>query len=414
MTDTISSTKAKLGVLYTIITLCIVFSTELPIQSLHSISSYASINSEDIAVLLVTVVLLWSYFRSDDWEITIEYPVATISFIAVTTWIFITVVAAIVRADSSVLSSFLWSFKMVEILIFFIVIQQQVDRDVGATILHTLNISGVLLALASVGVKLIGVDRVRIFWGNPNILASFFILIVLLNLSQVIVNDRPIRKFIHYVATLITLLAILTTVSRSGVLGLLFGGAVLVILLRDRISATQIAGGIGLGVTGLMAAPLLIDVNNAKRFVNWIKFENGQLVLADTAAAGSFEIRLQLIQYALDLFIEQPFFGYGWFAAPSRVGWLDVYYTVLIVEIGIIGFFLFFWFHASLLSIWFRARSQGAFVYGSAAIGWYIGLLVQSIAGPFPRVPLMLFLTVLVVVAVSAVSEVPIHLTTDS
>lgn len=385
---------------YFLVPLMIVFSIEMPLNIAGS--AYASINSEDFAVLLVFGLFLFDHIRRRDWRIGIRFPRVTAFMALVTGWIVLGVLIAEVR--SSATASLLWTLKWFEGLVFFIVIQDQLDSDSGTLVVRALLFSGILLATYAVVASLLGGYRIRVFFGNPNTLSGFFILIALVCLTYgFTINDRT--AVMYYAASILAILAVLSTGSRSGLLGLISGIVFFGLLTNSRYSRRQLGISGGGVLMAFFSAVFIIQEDVWRRLTGWFTVENGRIMLADTPVARSFRIRLNLIDKAIALFQQRPIIGHGWFASPSRVGFLDVHYTTLLVELGIVGFILMMLLYVSLIRAWVNARKEGIFMLASAGAAWYGALLVQSIGGNFPRNPQTVLLTLLFLTATEAVGQ---------
>jgi hypothetical protein len=388
--------------LYILVVTLFVFSLEFPLNSLASVTKAASINTEDFAVVLLLGVIIADCARTGDWSIRLTLPRLTMLVLVISGWIMVTIIISSFRSEHAITPSLLWTLKWFEVVVFFILLQHHMDREHGYVVLRAINICGLILATVAVVLTLFGHDRIRIFFDNPNVLSVLFNLILIMNLSRLIISRDLWSILLYSGTTVLSAIGLLTTISRSGLLGAIVGSVILLILMRKEFMRWHLAVGVLASVGAVVSAASVLGQRGIERLTEWITFRNGVPMLADTPAAVSFEIRLRRIQYAIDLFIDQPLFGYGWYAAPSRVGYIDVYYATLAVELGIVGIALFTLFHLGVLRRWFYARSHGAFVIGSAIVSWHSGLLAQAVGGSFPRIPHILFLTLLVLVGVWA------------
>jgi len=193
--------------------------------------------------------------------------------------------------------------------------------------------------------------------------------------------------------------AVITTGSRSGIFGLIVALTVFSLITYKSWSKTDYFALTVAGVTSVATLPFIVDPAVLYRLISWISFRGGQFVLTESSAANSFRIRAQLVEKAIELFQQQPIFGYGWFAVPSRVGYLDVYYTIILVELGIVGAILYLLFSLSIIRSWIVDYRNGAVIAGAAGAAWYCGLLAQSVGGAFPRVPQIMLLTFIVLIS---------------
>lgn len=372
--------------------LLIVFSQQLSIAELQQVTEFASINTEDLAVLLVGALYLSDELQDDEPELRLSLPHLTAVFVVVTTWIVVSTTVNLIRLDVSILASYLWIVKWIEVVVFFLVLQHVATRRSALYGVVTLLGAGVVLAGATILVTLGDASRVGLTFENPNVLGSFLLLIATVAVATTIAARRPVVRAAAAVATALAVAALLATESRSAMLGLVVAVPILLVLLRDRLSTIQL-GGMGLaGAAALGAMPFVVGRDGIERLVGWVSIGPGGIALTDTPAARSFEIRAGLVERGFGLLAEAPVFGHGWFAAPTRIGWLDVHHVTLLAELGLVGFLLF-----GILYLWilrsFVGVTRGHLALGSAGVAWYVGLQVQSAGGPFPRIPQILFVT---------------------
>lgn len=377
--------------------LLIIFSVEIPV--LTGVSSYASLNSEDAAVVIVGTYFVYSKIRYG-WSLEITLPRVTFYLGLVSGWILLTLIIASFRSQQSVMASFLWVFKWFEVVVFFLLLQDLFDRHKSGLAVQSIVYGGIVIALYSLLTSILGGYRAEAFFNNPNVLSSFLVLSASLAAAYVVFT----RKYTYFFAVLLISGGVVTTGSRSGILGLLVAFTVLSLITIRNWNTSDIFIILVTGISLMPTIPFIIDSSVIDRLTGWISFRDGRLVLADTRAARSFRVRAELVEKALDLFQQQPIFGYGWFAVPSRVGYLDVFYTILLVELGIIGTVLYMLFTVSIIRAWIVDYQKGALVVGSAGVAWYCGLLAQSIGGAFPRIPQIMFLTFIVLVASASTS----------
>ncbi|WP_460923230.1 O-antigen ligase family protein [Salinarchaeum chitinilyticum] len=390
------------GLVFAAVTLLIIFSVEFPIEL--GISEYESINTEDFAVVFL---LLWFAKRvllGEERAVGPLLPTVTAMLIIVTGWIVLTFGIAAIRSPSPVAASALWVMKWFEVVLFFICIQHLMRPYSASVVIKSIVAGGALLAGYSVyASQLLAVRRVRVFFNNPNTLAAFFILVITLSIGGAIAN-RGLPRYGYSLAGILTGGAMLTTLSRSGMIGLIVAMSLLVVLHYRDLTGRALAGLVGAVVTvGWAMAYMLQD--RLDRFVEWVRISPDGVALASGTAAESFRIRLELLRKSFDLWIEQPIFGYGWFASPSRVGFLDNFYSILIVELGLPGLILMLGLYAAVLRSLIQAGIRGSSHLSNAVVAWFIGLLAMSIGGAFARSPQMMMLWTLLLVAVWIASE---------
>jgi O-antigen ligase len=164
-------------------------------------------------------------------------------------------------------------------------------------------------------------------------------------------------------------------------------------------------------VTSSFAFLLFADRTNfVKRFFPKISIEDGRVVSIQPPPG--IEGRYQLIEKGLDLWAQRPIFGYGWFSSPENpnVGFLDFFYVQILVDTGIIGFTLILIFYFQFFRS-FTINSQSyPKVISVVGGGWLAGILAGGIGEAWPRVPRLMFLLILLVVASSELNGKEYHL----
>jgi len=183
---------------------------------------------------------------------------------------------------------------------------------------------------------------------------------------------------------------------------LVIGGSIGLLILRDRLPVRAFAAGIVAVVS--FALPLLLATRPwiVSRYLP-VTLTNGKLAL-NPVFFGGLESRFQLTKKALNLWTQQPIFGYGWFASPEnpKVGYLDVLYSQLLVDLGAIGFVLALGFYLVVVRAFVTRISSSSLSVPTAGAGWLVGMLAAGIGGAHVRVPRLLFLLVFVLVAASS------------
>ena len=399
------SRRSAITGLYVLLVLALVFKTRFSVGSLESVSQFASINSEDFAILLLGLVVTGQQLADRDRGMRLSMPRFTWLFVGLCVWILISTSVAMVRFDVPVTASWLWTLKTFEVLVFLVLIQQHVDRSLGSTVLRTMLVSGSLLGALTVTLAALGRDRPEIFFDNPNGLSSFLMLVLFLSLSKLVVEGEIRVRGLYLTSAALAALGIFATVSRAAVFGTLVGFLVLSFIHREYIVDNLAGILVASAAIFLVVLPRVIGSGGIRRLVAWIQIENGQLRLAENNAAYSFQTRIDLLSRSVELFSQYPFIGWGWFASPSRVTFLDVYYPTIPVELGIVGLFIMTAFHAVILERFWRAKSRGLLAVGGGAFAWQCAVIAQGVGGAFPRVPHHLLITTLVLVSVWEMSK---------
>lgn len=389
-------------VLYGVFLLAVVFQVEFPVLS--GISGYASINLEDIVIAVIGLTAVWERMRSNDWSLTIKLPETTAFVLLFTAWITLTVLIATIRSPDPISASYLWLLKWFEFVVVLIILQDEMTTYIAENLIRLLILLGALISGYAVINSGLGAYRFRAFFDNPNTASVFFNLVLFTSLWRTFQRRTDLARIGYGITAVVAFWAVFTTGSRSGVIGLFVGLAVTLFLVRRRFTVTHVAIGLTTSIGSIVAVPLFLDASVFHRLIDWVEFSDDNIQLASTTAAGSFETRLDLIDKSMYLYIENPIFGYGWYASPSRVGYLDVHYTTMLVEIGAIGLILILIIYGFFIKEWYLANKDDIFI-GGACISWYVGILAQSIGGNMIRSPQILFLTAILLVATVVLAE---------
>ena len=392
------SRSLPLGVIVVII-LGIIFSIEMPIEGLGS--KYASINSEDIVVLAVTIMTVYS-LSQEGWRLRLQLPRLTSLLFLITGWQVITLAVVIVWGETPLVSS-LWLFKWFEGLIFFVFLQHLWNESAAKTTLRTILFGGSAMALFAIVLSLTGTRRVRFFFHNPNTLAMFFVLVIFLGVGYGLREDN----WFYFLLSCFGLIGLFTTGSRSGILALITSSIIFTFFAPLKLSRRQIFISGVVGIISLTALPVIAG-DLISRILSGVAIRDGTIVFTGK----SYVKRIELILTAIDLFKQRPIFGYGWYAVPSRIGYLDNHYTTLLTELGIFGTTIYGLFYAFVLRVFISVRNRGDLILGTVLSSWFIGALVRSVADNSLRAPQVMMLLFLLLVSGIALREN--HTETDS
>lgn len=390
------------NVVVAVVSLSVIYSIEI-ISLLGGVSDYASINTEDFATLFLLVYVFITILLKKEYRFEISMPSVVTSFIIVAIWLLISNILVNVSYNITAAASYLWLLKWIEIIIFFILIQYIMTKDSYKIAVYVIMFSGI--AIGFVGLLSYDGDRLRLVFGNPNTLAAFFILPALYFLANLIVEDN--YRLFYAVGFLVVSFSLIMTGSRSGMLGLISGTLILLYLVRDYLSVRHILQSIPLVLILLILIPLYAGGRAISRFINIIVIQDGSIRIAETTATDPIFSRVDRTKQGIDLFIESPIFGHGWFASPSRILFLDVHYTTILVETGIVGAVLFAILYLMIFKSFYFARVEGSYILGSVGFAWFGGLLVHSVGDnptttPHIQFVLLLFLTCAVISAQSS------------
>lgn len=387
--------------LFLLFVLSVVFSVQFPLPLVAS--QYASVNLSDLVLLAIAVLFVLERLRADDWRLSLSLPSPTAWFLVAGGWMVVSLAAAVVRSPGVAAVNALWTLKWFEVTVLFVLAQAFADRVDWSALLVVLSGAGVVVAVTTVvrTVSTSGFTRVTVFWHNPNTLAVFLALPALLCLAHGAgrIRERPREALVAVLGGLCCLLAVVSTGSRSGLITLVAGVAVTVVLSYRRLSVPLLVAGVGTGVAAggvlLTTRPKLLG-----RFLPTIAFRDGTIVFSGPGT-GAIYSRYDLTRKALGLWTERPVFGYGWFASPENpaVSFLDVFYTQVLVDLGLVGFVLVGAFYLVLVRAFVVQRTTTSLAVPTAGAAWLVGLLAAGVGGGHPRIPRIMFLLVLVLVA---------------
>jgi O-antigen ligase len=391
-----------ISILYLGLVASLVFSVEIPVGG--GSVPYLSVNSEDVAILLLVCSVLITVFGRKSYSLEFTYPDYTLALLLTTGWIVLSTGLALFRTDESLVGSTLWLLKWLEGVVFYFILQKTITRHRAVAAIRHLLIMGTLLSFFTLAAYFLGAYRPRLVFDNPNTLCAFLLLPASLWLSRWL-NASGDSSSLYLLLSIVPSLAIITTLSRSGVFALLVLVTVHVVMSREKLAIRDIAPILSIPVVGILFASLGGDGKLQRRLTGWLEVDSSGVTLSGSTSAQSFETRLDLIHKAVGLIERQPIFGHGWYASPTRVGYLDIHYTTLLVDVGIVGFLLFMFLYIITLRGWFRLHIAQKNSYAGAAFAWYGALLAQAIGGNFPRVPHLMYITILMVVCVHAIDR---------
>lgn len=399
------STSRWPNLLFMLFLVSVLFSVQLPLPGVGS--KFASINAVDFVVLAIGGLFVCHRTWTDEWEVELTVPTVTAGFCLLGSWILLTVAIAAVREPVPVLINVLWTLKWFEIAVFLFLAQSFADDVDWDRALKLLLGGGTLIAGIATVQNLTATEtyaQSTVLWRNPNTMAVFLSLTALLGLlnGALWFNERPRRAGVSFLAGLSCLVGVLTAGSRSGMITLSVGGAIGFLLLRERLPTRELVTGIAGAGSFVLALLLATRPWILNRYLP-VRTLDGELALNPTFFGG-LENRFRLAREAVGLWVQQPIFGYGWFASPEnpRVGYLDVLYSQLLVDLGAVGFVLAIGFYLLLVRAFLARITDESLTVPIAGAGWLVGMLAAGIGGAHARVPRLMFLFVFVLVATAA------------
>jgi len=393
---------ARADLLFSLFLFAVLFSIQVPLPGLGS--DYASLNASDFVLVGICALFVWSRIRSGNWAIKLVLPRETTWFLIVGAWILLTVAIAVIREPVSVLINFLWTLKWFEITVLLILSQIFIESVRWDRIMKLLLGGGALIGAVAALQSLTATAayaQPTVFWSNPSTLSVFLSLPTLLGLLNGVLwfSERPVRAGVSLAAGLLCLFGLFVTGSRAGIVTLVIGCAVCVYLLRDKLPVRMLLSSIA--GTLLIVSPLL-SIFRPWIFDRYIPIaiRNGRMSINNTFFNG-LEARYQLTKKGFELWTQQPVFGYGWFASPEnpRVGFLDMLYSQLLVDVGIVGFVFVILFYLIIANRFVWCQTRWSRVIPAVGSGWLVGLLGAGIGGAHVRVPRIMFLLIILLVA---------------
>lgn len=194
---------------------------------------------------------------------------------------------------------------------------------------------------------------------DPNDVAYVLVTLLPFSLFFVVRPEGLLRKLLAATGVFASLIVILLTGSRTGLLGL---GVVLLMLLFSNAGSVKAFYKIGLVVGILTVATLNLDRLNVDRYLTLADIGQDYNVTSETG-------RLEIWKRGLELFLNNPISGVGVRCFPMAIGYLRAdasaipewqaahnSYLQIAVETGIIGFAMFVSIIACCASNFSRCR----------------------------------------------------------
>ncbi len=390
------------AVLFFLLSISIIFPLQLPIGGLGS--NYASINSVDVVLFFLFLYYAFTFNSEKIRKFKITMPKITAVLLIISGWIILTSVIVSIRTNISILASSLWILKWFEGIGLFLMAQNYLTPKSGKLVFRSIFLSGIFLSALSLPYYYIFEPfRLSFFFGNPNVLSTFLNLVIIMGVVTLI-EETNYSSITCLTAIALAGTALILTGSRTGILGLVTSISILTIVYGKNNARRMLITYI---FAGTLFSTVLILFSVPKfyfdRLTGWITFESGKLSLTDSGFADPIRTRIRLIDKAIELFNQYPVFGHGWYSSPSRIGYLDIHYTTLLAEMGVIGFLLFIILYIIVLKKWSEIDKYS--LIGTIGFVWFATLLIQSIGGNFPRIPQISFIYFLLLAAGAANME---------
>lgn len=332
-------------------------------------------------------------------------PVEPALVIYLLTAVLATLGSATLKGSLRDLAMYAFSF-----LAFFVLINQIKTKKELKTFLMIALLSGLLVALFGIYQYLTGAPmeegwidpvrgseitvRVYSFFGNPNVLAEYLLMLIPFAAALFFTAKKPQAKLFYLVTACILALCLLLTFSRGGLLGLLVA-AVFFILLKDRKLIILLL------IAALIGAAAMPDVF-LQRFSS---IGDPQ----DTSTAYRLTVWKETLGMVKDYPLTGVGLGYQAFQKMYPYYMLDRTkrpfhshnaYLQITAEMGIIGLLAFLWLLAGIFKRGMKAlgTSRDKFLSHTvmAALSALLGILTQGIAEVIiymPKITMLFWLT---------------------
>jgi O-antigen ligase len=372
-------------------------------------SDYASLNISDLVLFAIGILFIFDIMLHKKGQIPIYFPRVVLWYIIVGVWIVISVTVAALRSPINILPNILWTIKWFEIFALLIMINFFTDDINWTKVIIFIILGSVPIASMSIihTITATGWTQPTIFWNNPSTLGIFLSLPFLLSLilGGIQIQNNTRQGITYLSVALLFAVSVGSTGSRAALLSAVVGSSSALVLARKQLPikilfVSGLTGStMGVGLLWISGRVLLF-----KRYFP-LSYQNGSFILEGIGSTG-IEARLQLIAKGVNLWSEQPVFGYGWFASPENplVGFLDNFYIQVLVDLGFIGFIFTIILYLLLLRAYISNKNKSSTVISVGAAGWLISLFDASIGGAHLRVPRIMYLLMILLVATAQIN----------
>lgn len=217
-----------------------------------------------------------------------------------------------------------------------------------------------------------GAYRVQSTFGHPILYAQFFAALMPLALYGAIFERKWIWRVLSFIVIPITLIAILKSGSRAGIVSFVVAVGFLAVLLWFR----AIVHGRTSKFVAILALPLLgIGIGIVSYVLQGLAAGSSQIESSST------EVRKIMINNAIDVLWNSPLWGFGQGSALAKAGiintkglaTLDNYFLNISVDSGYVGLILFL-----LLLVTFGAKGFKFSVLNKGEDGMFVGACVAG------------------------------------
>jgi len=239
----------------------------------------------------------------------------------------------IIIIRSFIITIFAACFYQFISLVCLIYFQINLDKIVWSLISYNIDIESFnMLETGVIGINDFLFYRVGSFLGNPNAFASVLVIAISFMSISYFENDRKI----YLMGLFIMIMALLFTVSRSGILGLVISFTLMfIIYFKEVVRKHKIK------IAFLIAICSLAYLLFSSEILNMLRLDPTSSILGS---------RSELYLNGLEAFSNRPIFGYGLNNSPLVLDNYDIvnivgrdfhnYYLTILIEIGLIGLIL--------------------------------------------------------------------------
>lgn len=368
----------------------------------------------DFIVLLIVVYAGLSVLIGN-FKLSLSHPMMSTVQILLVGWMLISIISNFIGGENILVSS-IWMLKYLEVVILFFAIQiistntEYIGREPISKAILT---SGFFLSIGHI-IKYIITNpshRPRFIFENPNAMAIMLAFIASFAIVDYIYQQSR-YKYISALLLITSVVGLAITGSRSGFLALAVGIGVIT-LVTTEVNNVISRGKLFAFTIGGVSLLSLILIRLNSRLINWIDVSSSGISISNEGGATAILTRIDLITKAIELFLEKPLLGYGWFASPSRVGWLDIHYTTLLVEVGLIGALIFIYSYFLFARLFFQDYLYTGGKFPLIGLGLICGQIFGNIGGNFLRYPKFLIIVFTLLVLSEFYTRKEINSSTD-
>lgn len=209
---------------------------------------------------------------------------------------------------------YVFTFYLMNILFFFIFIVLVDSLDKLKKTVFIISMSMMFYGLFGLLMGSFSEGRFTIYGSmfDPNDVAYVLVTLIPFGMFYIVRPEGALKKLLAWVAVGSSLIVILLTGSRSGVLGLI---AMLLMILMTRIGSVGIQYKVGLMMGIILVVILNRDKISIERYLSFMDLESDYNVTSESG-------RLEVWKKGIELFMENPLTGVGVRCFPMAIGYL--------------------------------------------------------------------------------------------